>query len=91
MITKPKLPKGSQEYETYITDGDIERDVTVIYSHQPAEPDVGVDAGTEIEGVWIGELDITYTLTELQLEELANRIEEMNVSAWEAYQEDYRF
>ena len=84
-----KLPKGSQESEAWVELDDVETKVTVIYSHQGAEPDVGVEAGTEIEGVWIGDLDVTGQLTEVQLEDIANDINDMAISRAEAYEEDY--
>ena len=86
---KPRLPKGSQEYETYLEVEGVEFDVVVIYSVQGPEPDVGVDGGIEIGGVWRGNEDVTGLCSDYQLECYANEINESLVSAWEAAAEDY--
>ena len=86
---KPRLPKGSQEYETYMDiDGE---DVAVIveYYVQPPEPDNNVDGGIEIEGVYRGSEDVIGRCSEYQLECWANEINDSLVSAFEAAVEDY--
>ena len=88
-LVKPRMPRGSQEYETYLEVEGVEFDVVVIYSVQAAEPDVNVDGGIEIEGVYNGAEDVTGLCSEYQLECWANEINEYLVSSWEAAAEDY--
>lgn len=91
-LVKPKLPKGSQEYETYLEVEGVELDVTVVYSAQPPEPDVNVAGGIEIEGVYLkdkDDMDITALCSDVELETFANDINDYLVSAWEAAAEDY--
>ena len=84
-----KMPKGSQVYQTAVEINDSEFEVAVVYSYQPAEPDVGVQEGIEIEGVYCEDQgDLQGDLTEDQLDALAIEIGESNYSAWEAFQED---
>ena len=82
--------RDATEFETCVEVDEVEFEVTVHYETQPPEPDVNVAGGTEINSVitQAGE-DITDKLSEGQLESLAMDIDEYNVSAWEAAQEDY--
>ena len=86
---KPRLPRGSQEYETYMDIDGEDVAVSVTYYVQPPEPDVGVDGGIEIEGVYRGSEDVTGLCGKYQLECWAIEINEGLVSAWEGAVEDY--
>ena len=86
---KWRLPRQSCTYKTAVEIDGVEHEVMVLYREYPAEPDVGVDAGCEIEGVYFEDQgDIQAELTEDQLNDLAMQIGESNDSAWEAAQED---
>ena len=69
-----------------INDNEVE--CKVYYSIQPAEPDVGVEAGIEIEGVWLGDREVTGELDDGDLDDIAQDIIDYNNSQAEAYDED---
>ena len=96
-MIKPRFKTGSQEHDTSLTlenpktGEEYDADVRVVYSIQPPEPDVGIDGGIEIEGVYFeDEGCLMGDMTDYQLECLAEEINDYNVSSWEAAQEDYR-
>ncbi len=83
-----KMPNQSQVHQTHVEIDGSEYQVAVVYSDQPAEPDVGIAAGIEIEGVYCEDQgDIQKELTEDQLDELALEIGQSRQSAWEYAQE----
>jgi hypothetical protein len=78
-VRSPKriMPKGTQSYDT-----EIEIPITVEYSMNAPEPDVGYDGGIEIEGVYVG--GVVLNLSESMIDALAEEINESHISAYEA-------
>ena len=70
---------------------DNEVEVKVYYYVQGPEPDVGEKGGVEIESVWYGDWDLTGSLDDGELEDIAQDIIDWNNSAAEAYDEDARW
>ena len=82
------MPNQCQVHETHVEIDGSEYQVAVVYSDQPAEPDVGVDEGIEIEGVYCEDQgDLQGDLTEDQLDALALEIGQSRQSEWEYAQE----
>jgi hypothetical protein len=71
------MPKGTQSFDT-----EIEVSITVEYSMNAPEPDVGYDGGIEIEGVYAD--GVSLILSDDKLNDLAGEIEESHISAYEA-------
>jgi hypothetical protein len=78
-VRNPKchMPKGTQTFET-----ELELSITVEYSMNAPEPDVGYAGGIEIEGVYVR--GVCVDVSEEQLDSLAGEIEESHTSAYEA-------
>lgn len=92
-FTRPRRSymRGTLEFETSLTINDVDMDVTVMYSNQPAEPDVGIMSDSvEIEGVYFeDEGCLMGEMSDDQLDALAIEIGDHNRDAWEGAAEDY--
>lgn len=93
-LHRTRIAMGSRrpiggEYDASITVNDVDMDVSVHYSVQSPEPDVGVQGGIEIEGVYFEDQgDIQDELSADQIESLAEEINDYLVSMCEAAEED---
>lgn len=67
--------RGEQETTTYITVGGVDYDdVQVFYEAEQAEPDVNFAGGVVINRVMAGAVDLMDTMTELEVDLLAERM-----------------
>ncbi len=79
--------RGEQATTTYITVGGIDYDdVQVFYEVEQAEPDVNFAGGVVINRVMAGAVDLMDTMTELEVDLLAERMLEGSMLD----DEDYR-